>query len=174
MPPPPSPPLYTTKALLRATTALTERAGPLRAPGLAAALSPLPGPPLPPAAGSRRSPAEGVRSNAARPRERARDSAGLAPECRWAAGRPRHLPESRAGECGEEGESVRTVAAEAVRSASARCLVQDSIVAAGGVNRLLHFVPGPLLLPDLGPRTSAFPPSSFAGLCAYWKKPFAA
>lgn len=74
----------------------------------------------------------------------------------------------------EEGESVRTVAAEAVRSASARCLVQDSIVAAGGVNRLLHFVPGPLLLPDLGPRTSAFPPSSFAGLCAYWKKPFAA
>lgn len=60
---------------------------------------------------------------------------------------------------------MRTVAGEAVRSATARCLERDSIAAGGGVNRLFHFVLGPLLLPDLGPRTAAFPPSSFAGLC---------
>ena len=69
---------------------------------------------------------------------------------------------------------MRTVAGEAVRSVTARCLGRDSIAAGGGVSRLLHFVLGPLLLPDLGPRTPAFPPSSFAGLCASWKKPFAA
>ena len=59
MPPPPGPPLYTTKALLRATTALTERAGPLRAAGRAAArslrpVSPLPRGSLPPKLGGGR------------------------------------------------------------------------------------------------------------------------
>lgn len=180
MPPPPGPPLYTTKALLRATTALTERAGPLQAPGRAAARSPLPGPPLPP----RLAPAE------ARRRACVRTPPGPASELVTLPAWPQNADGLRGGRgifrkagpaeltqgrgVREEGESVRTVAGEAVCSATARCFGLDSIAAAGGVNRSLHFVPGPLLLPDPGPRRSALPPSSFAGLCASRKKPFAA